>query len=91
MRELKHTPGPWKYDPENDRETLKVRTLSGSPIAEVCDNRTFPLSQCEANARLIAAVPDMYEAIQYAIHTIENTGQVDMARKRLKEAIKSLI
>lgn len=59
MAELKHTPGPWKYDPENDREDLQVRTISGLSVAAIADNRAFPLSQCEANAKLIAAAPDM--------------------------------
>jgi hypothetical protein len=56
------TPGLWKYDP-NDRDDLKVKDGIGRLIAEVNDNRTFTLEQCQANAKLIAAAPDMLQAL----------------------------
>lgn len=51
----KHTPGPWLY---NDT-TAQVHRLHGAAIAEVCNH---DLSR-EANARLIAAAPDLLSAL----------------------------
>lgn len=60
MTELKHTPGPWIYDP-NDRQDLLVKQGSNI-VCEVIDNRAFTLQQCQANAKLIAAAPDLLKA-----------------------------
>jgi hypothetical protein len=69
MSELKHTPGPWIYDP-NDRDDLQVKNEKGNRLADVIDNRAFTLNQCQANAKLIAAAPDMIKAIIDAIEFI---------------------
>ena len=61
--ETKHTPGPWKV---NDK------TLSGA--YQISDNKSGSLRICtvtnapndEANARLIAAAPDMLNAMKEA-------------------------
>lgn len=59
----KHTPGPWK-----------VAAIPGSVIA--LDNATIAKvfygerSVCDANARLIAAAPDMLGACQLAFRLI---------------------
>ncbi len=65
----KHTPGPWKFSAESiDPEWSVVTTAGGSVIANVNDRHDQP-----ANASLIAAAPDMLEALKEALsHLDEN-------------------
>jgi hypothetical protein len=72
----KHTPGPWIYDAQcidpiiiatEDRETglARVQSWSGTPSGE----------ECIANARLIAAAPELLQALKgllaYTLHIME--------------------
>lgn len=67
--ETKFTPGPWRYDGHEVWGTRPVRfnlTTAGTPmIAEVCKHSDtdggFPF---EANARLIAAAPELLHVAQ---------------------------
>lgn len=64
MTETKFTPGPWKFDGEDsgyyDLPTLNIRDKDGYIIAGAVDFYSDPgLS----NAHLIAAAPDLYEAL----------------------------
>ncbi len=57
-----HTPGPWEVTP--DPMFTRVRAVtSHRPIAEcTTPGNTWPRDRM--NARLIAAAPDLYEALQ---------------------------
>lgn len=65
----KHTPGPWRHEytnhvdgPDGDErfwEGWLIHGPQGEPIAE-----TFGLKGKEANARLIAKAPELYEALR---------------------------
>lgn len=59
----KNTPGPWKLD----ASTLTVTTPDAveARIAEI-DGDNCDWEQAEADARLIAAAPDMLEALEEA-------------------------
>lgn len=63
---MKHTPGPWKVEIRATHgvfgHTTHVVSMDKSHIAEV--------SPCaiEANAKLIAAAPDMLKVLQGVIH-----------------------
>ena len=60
MSTQKHTSGPWKFSFESiDSEWAIVTTASGSIIANVNSNQ-----RQKANARLIAAAPDLLAALQ---------------------------
>ena len=64
-QETKHTPGPW--------EAVKM-TISGHEFWKaICSEGRFPEKgpQAEANARLIAAAPDLLEALTDAVAIIE--------------------
>ena len=49
-----HTPGPWKV--------VGLSVISDSGI--ICNPPSGPIDELEANARLIAAAPDMLEALE---------------------------
>lgn len=72
----KHTPAPWKVSKHVDTNETVIRSNDGDIIANLeCDKvQDFmkdPKAEVEANARLIAAAPTMYEAL-VAIRAIRN-------------------
>lgn len=56
MSEAKHTPGPWQYLPESPENCAAIVAKT----AFVCE---FFCGPAEANARLIAAAPDLLDAL----------------------------
>lgn len=63
-----HTPGPWAAQP-HDLKCWTVVAGAGSSVAHV-DLRSEP-EITEANARLIAAAPDLLEALKFAEAILE--------------------
>ena len=66
---MKHTPGPWKYEAEvdygRDIRTEDGKIWLGSALNEHSDLKHFPSSAvCEKNAQLMAASPDLLEALE---------------------------
>ena len=62
--ETKHTQGPWYFDPETDEVTCTWRANKAG-IAVVETGWAEPLeTEQQANARLIAASPDLLSALQ---------------------------
>jgi hypothetical protein len=73
MSEKKYTPGPWKVSEHSDEEESAVYSPNDSIGLQVCGMR--PLQSCanvqyisleqrEANAHLIAAAPELLEALE---------------------------
>jgi len=60
---MSHTPGPWHIDMNSDEEWLGVWNKDGCIAAIESDNP-------EEDARLIAAAPEMYEALLVARHYV---------------------
>lgn len=72
MNTTKHTPGPWTYD-----ETWAlILAEHGAEIAAVHAARSVK-GEPQANARLIAAAPTMYEALQAIIHELNTYGCIN--------------
>ncbi|MFN4037330.1 hypothetical protein [Comamonas aquatica] len=76
MAKAKHTPGPWQYyyDPA-DHYVHKIRVGAGL----VCQMPGWAIHDAmkveqEANARLIAAAPDLLEALQITRGNIASLG-----------------
>lgn len=66
-----HTPGPWR---SNDFSSSVYGYIFGDSQA-VC--RVFlDGDECEANARLIAASPDLLDALQYAVKQVPELATV---------------
>ena len=61
MTKAEHTPGPWEVIPNDDARSWDVWGPDLSIEAPICDVLS------EANARFIAAAPDMLEALELCI------------------------
>jgi hypothetical protein len=59
---LNISPGPWTWEYNPRWETAIVNGADGDPVAEVRGNLGYDVLP-EDNARLIAAAPDMIEAL----------------------------
>lgn len=66
----KHTPGPWVIGQSGDLDTPIF--CNGKDAINVFAGETGQL-QAEANARLIAAAPEMLEALERIIDQIDST------------------
>jgi len=61
---IKHTPGPWNlHDERNDWHIHSKKHGSISVIPKGGANQNF-INSAKANAHLIAAAPEMYEALK---------------------------
>lgn len=100
----KHTPGPWHIGSgngegsifaDNGRTRLEIGGTTLYPICQV--NRKWEDEEDEANARLIAAAPELLQAIKdlfrecAMVHKSwgndDNTEEAAAAIKRAKDAI----
>ncbi len=67
MTERKHTPGPWKaYDAAAYGTHIKHGSMTGQCIAAVHLYQGLSVETYAANARLIAAAPELLEALHSA-------------------------
>ena len=70
---MSHTPGPWSIS--TDREaTGVIYALRGFEWDDICV--ITPRCEAAANARLIAAAPEMLEALEYAIVQVPELANV---------------
>ena len=111
MTEQKHTPGPWNLVPPNElpwaledcgrpgEKTLTIIAENGYGVLSIPASITdgYPKSGVAmANARLIAAAPELLEAAKEVISLLEEHGGVivphlldtdENAGQRLRDAI----
>ena len=83
---MKHTPGPWIYGPETGPDCTRIDAENGRVIAAVRSREITSWEQSRpiyswseegaANARLIAAAPELLEAAHDAIECIEILGNL---------------
>lgn len=75
---MSHTPGPWTYN----QGAGTVSAFEGPTRRVIC--RYVDL----ANARLIAAAPELYEALKFVQEKCQLYGAADAARERIEAALK---
>lgn len=67
-----HTPAPWKIDAAHSTRVLLLNDAKGYAIGEIVDTRN------PDNARLIAAAPDLLEALCTALPFVEDHEDGDI-------------
>ena len=84
----KHTPGPWSfYDDSNDGKTNRIEIVAvGKTVARIY--HSVPAEDLP-NARLIAAAPDLLEALKDMLDGHEDacTGYGEGAAEKARAAI----
>lgn len=89
-----HTPGPWhggSFREDGDSPGIDISAADGANVAAVLfDSRDMEAPECLANARLIAAAPELLASAKLALNSIEGdcTGQHYQARLWLEEVIE---
>lgn len=93
---IKHTPGPWHYGDEhvNRREFNCFSIGNGAcSVAQVAVYPAISRDEAKANARLIAAAPDLLEACQTMLRLAEgldlgesNSDEVEQLRDAITKA-----
>lgn len=79
----KHTPGPWQMNPNNHQEILADgRTPANTVVAIV------PAGQPDAH--LIAAAPEMLEALEQASHYIDACFELRNPNDDERELLKKI-
>lgn len=78
--ETKHTKGEWAVNSANKQE---VNSYNGISIADCSKSVVIEVREKEANAKLIAAAPEMLEAI------IKAKEMMETARKYMPKSIKN--
>lgn len=83
----KHTPGPWTIEiPSNGCDRYIIH---GKSFEEICATCLDTEHEMQANARLIAAAPELLEACRLALGAFE-ANRIDMqqnAERKLNAAI----
>ena len=70
MSEAKHTPGPWRVSYESG--TTRIRTADNESI--MCNETYYPwVPHNDADWHLIAAAPDLLDALERCLNFIANT------------------
>lgn len=61
---VKHTPGPWQVDGDRNQSEMIIRQASSHGRIAYMEFTTGYADADEANARLIAAAPELLEALE---------------------------
>lgn len=79
----KHTPGPWVIDPCWD---ILGNTDDGNGMVCQITTDAVPRAEAEANARLIAAAPDLLEACRQALGCDLDPNTIALIRAAIARA-----
>ncbi len=85
-----HTPGPWIYTKGSDDGVRHISSRDPDAVSELfCDERYYPsCSDNDADWSLIAAAPDLYEAVKEYIAWGAMTGSDrDLFDEKFRAAI----
>ena len=93
MNDKKHTPGPWKTQPHISLDRLEIRDADGRRIAECAMDFPMSAKTHDANASLIAAAPELLEALQEIVTAADGEGwsQLDAGFTKARTAISKAI
>lgn len=99
MNQLKHTEGPWNYSgPHKAGLSSDFFYVTNSQRTSVCqiggDQQFFaPESfwERQANARLIAAAPDLLEMLYLALPYVEESDEFNKPTHKLGPKVRALL
>ena len=95
MSETKHTPGPWSYGPSTlyDRGFYINHSRDTNDIATTVNSRVRHVAETEANARLIAAAPELLAACASARGALHRAAEdrYDVTPQWLLDAVDELV
>lgn len=88
MSNAKHTPGPWKVARQNRSPTTGEWMISGATPGYLAEVRDCGSGDVQANARLIAAAPELLAALQACLPHLpgEACGEHEDARAAIAKA-----
>lgn len=78
MKEATHTPGPWRYA-ESRQEFYVSAGVGDDPIDTIAGD-----VYGEANARLIAAAPDLLACLEWAVKNLDTRASMFGLNKSLE-------
>ena len=90
-----HTPGPWLTDRNNVHtgQIAIVHHCIGNDWIEIWSDKWAETGMCEseqeANARLIAAAPDLLEALEAMLTVGQPEGLTEKARAAIAKATRN--
>ena len=87
---MKHTPGPWEYGEERGC-CREIHADNGPELYAIAQTRHGDPEICEANARLIAAAPDLLDELETLVRYAQGADippnvAVDRARAAIAKA-----
>lgn len=85
---MEHTPGPWRYDLTNGNPTHGIHMIAGSKPGYVAEVRDCGSGDVKANARLIAAAPELLALAQEVVAKSHDTKLIHQARVAIANATK---
>lgn len=92
---IQHTPGPWLVRVERAAmETSSARYFVDAGKWVLAETKALPprlTEEAEANARLIAAAPDLLEAAKHAVMEWRLHGQLTDSCRVLEAAIRKAV
>lgn len=84
MTQTTHTPGPWIYEPQGP-------SCATIWAGDDCIFDAIDAAGNEANARLIAAAPDLLATLEYVLLAADYDGALTMGTAALSPAIRDRI
>ncbi len=92
MTDIKHTPAPWHYSPEVSKQSNHLvygsKEANGNMLIANCGNHKTSEAEIIATAHLIAAAPDMYEALKESLFGLRLRQKREPDNIRLSNDIK---
>lgn len=91
-RSFSHTPGPWQIHNNVGRKGGLGIVADGAPCVIACMSnvKAWPV-EAEANARLIAAAPDLLEACRMAYRFYRQFNRLSNNEDEIFQAVKQAI
>lgn len=90
MKHTKFTQGKWNYKKYQESDAYEIQDDKQNHIATIHNMVDSKLKEKEANAKLIAAAPELLEAARMISNAISNGSHSGLhtANKAIKAAIK---